>query len=143
METYATNAHKELANQVREQHPLHVPPDTPQDMETTSDLTGDDDNDLNQETPLKDEHISDWSVRTEKLSSFGKGTITNILRGSVELIDENDQDPTKLTSAHLMHTILQSYSMHLTDRHRSEVMFTEIEGNSNTLSQKKLGMGYQ
>ena len=40
---YATNAHEELAHQVREQHPLHVQHETPQDMEVTSDLRADDD----------------------------------------------------------------------------------------------------
>ena len=65
------------------------------------------------------------------------------MRGAVDLIDGKDQDPTKLTSTHLMHTILEAYNMHLMDRHRSEVMFEEIQPNTNTLSQKMSGMGYQ
>ena len=144
MENYATSAHKQLAEQVREQHSLHEPPDIPQDMEITPDLTGDDTvNNKDLETPLNDEHISDWSVRTDRLSSFDKDTITNLMHGAVQLIDDHDQDPTKLTSTNLMNKIIESYNMHLMDRHRSEVMFSEIQPNTNSLSQKMTGMGYQ
>ena len=48
MDTYATAAHRQLADQVREQHPLHEPPDLPQDMEITPDLTGGEDDTSNQ-----------------------------------------------------------------------------------------------
>ena len=65
------------------------------------------------------------------------------MHGAVQLIDNSDQDPMKLTSTNLMHKILDSYNMHLMDRSRSEVMFTEIQPNTNTLSQKMIGMGYQ
>ena len=65
------------------------------------------------------------------------------MHGAVQLIDDSDQDPFKVTSTNLMHKILDSYNMHLMDRSRSEVMFTEIQPNTNTLSQKMTGMGYQ
>ena len=142
MDNYATVAHRQLADQVREQHPLHEPHDLPQDMEITPDVT-EDSNNVNLDIPLNDEHISDWSTRTNRLSSLDKDTITNLMHGAVQLIDETDQDPTKLTSTNLMHKILESYNVHLMDRSRSEVMFTEIQANTNSLSQKMKGMGYQ
>ena len=65
------------------------------------------------------------------------------MRSVVEVIDQKEQDPTKLTSANLMHTIIASYDIHLMDRRRSALMFAEIQPNINQYTQKMTGMGYQ
>lgn len=144
---YAAPVHTDMANMVKELHPLHlresvsdVPPDEPRG-DTTATITLSKTSDTI--VPLQDENIESWAVRAGHLSKEDAEKFVQLFDEPIKVMDSKKNNPVLIKSHELMTALTHTIDAHITARKRTERMFTNVIPNLNTYSQKMKGMGYQ